>query len=512
MMITSAFLILAVAASSSVSSLSTPERPRLIVLTDIGSLTAGVAEPDDGQSLIRLMLYTNELDIEGLIAASNLGHGQKTCPALIRQVVDAYEKVQPNLQLHDRRYPPALALSKTIKAGQPIAGTRTQISDSIGEGKDTEASEWIIRVVDRSDPRPVWALIWGGSADLAQALAKIRRTRTAHELERFLSKLRVHSIGNQDSTGPWIKEQFPDLFMITNQRAMRGMYRGGERSLVSPDWVDTHIHGHGPLGDLYPNYNGGDIWSGTMGPVQGIKEGDSPSFLSVIPNGLSDPEHPWLGSWGGRFEGNRNRFVDVPDTDLPNGTDPDPRMSSVYRWRPAFQADFQARLDWCIKPFSQANHPPEVRIEGERERKAGAGDVMTLDASGSTDPDGNDLTFQWSIYPTDHDVAAKVAIEGRNRTIARVAVAHELAGKTISILLSVSDRGSPTLTRYGRVLITPDQTVTSSFLGRGTNVISTSSRYTITLWPAEIDRSPGVAFSTTMAMPIPISISLAPSS
>jgi hypothetical protein len=65
-------------------------RPRLLVLTDISSLTAGVAEPDDGQSLIRLMLYANEFNIEGLIATSNLGHGQKTRPDLIRQVVDAY--------------------------------------------------------------------------------------------------------------------------------------------------------------------------------------------------------------------------------------------------------------------------------------------------------------------------------------------------------------------------------------------------------------------------------------
>ena len=45
--------------------------------------------------------------------------------------------------------------------------------------------------------------------------------------------------------------------------------------------------------------------------------------------------------------------------------DPDPRMSSVYRWRPAFQADFAARLDWCVKPFKKANHPPVVRISGE---------------------------------------------------------------------------------------------------------------------------------------------------
>ena len=150
---------------------------RLIVLTDISSLTAGVAEPDDGQSLIRLLLYANEFDIEGLVATSNLGHVQKTRPDLIRKVVDAYGKVQPNLLLHDRRYPPASKLADKIKDGQPLAGLKMPIEQSVGEGKDTDASQWIIQVVDRPDPRPVWIVIWGGSADLAQALWKVRKTR-----------------------------------------------------------------------------------------------------------------------------------------------------------------------------------------------------------------------------------------------------------------------------------------------------------------------------------------------
>ena len=223
-------------------------RPRLLVLTDISSLTAGVAEPDDGQSLIRLMLYANEFDIEGLIATSNLGHGQKTRPDLIRQVVDAYEKVRPNLHQHDPRFPPAETLRGWIKAGQEVAGPHVPVTTSVGDGKDTEASNWIIWVVDRPDPRPIWVVIWGGSADLAQALWRVRRDRQPEELSRFLSTLRVHAIGDQDSTGPWIREQFPGLFMITQRRAYRGMYRGGDASLVSSEWVETNIHGHGCSG------------------------------------------------------------------------------------------------------------------------------------------------------------------------------------------------------------------------------------------------------------------------
>src|SRR3954469_16323812 len=117
---------------------SPPERPRLVVLTDIGSLTSGVAEPDDGQSLIRLMLYANEFDIEGLIASSNLGHGQRVRPELIRRVVDAYGEARPNLLLHDPRYPPAETLRGVVKAGQPAAGPKVPVAESVGEGKDTE--------------------------------------------------------------------------------------------------------------------------------------------------------------------------------------------------------------------------------------------------------------------------------------------------------------------------------------------------------------------------------------
>lgn len=431
----------------------TPERPRLLVLTDISSLTTGIAEPDDGQSLIRLMLYANEFDIEGLVATSNMGHGQKVRPDLIRQVVDAYGAVQPNLMRHDNRYPPASRLAAVIKAGQPIAGPKMSVARSIGEGKDTEASEWIISVVERPDPRPVRVVIWGGSADLAQALEKVRRTRSPEDLRRFLSKLRVHAIGDQDSTGPWIREQFRDLETITQQRAFRGMYRGGDRSLVSPKWVAANIHGRGRLGDLYPSYNGGDIWTGKLGPVRGIKEGDTPSFLSLVPNGLTDLENPGLGSWGGRYTGKNRRLSDIPDTDLDASHDADPRMSSVYRWRPAFQADFAARLDWCVRGISDANHPPIVRIAGARELTVKAGATVELDAATTTDPDGHGVDFAWSIYPVAPDVVGQLAIKGEDSPRASLAVPPKLAGQMIPVLLSVTDRDQPKLTRYGRVLI-----------------------------------------------------------
>jgi hypothetical protein len=425
-------------------------KTRLLVLTDISSLTAGVREPDDGQSMIRLMLYANELDIEGLIATSNLRHGQVTRPELIREIIAAYAKVRPNLLLHSPGYPPAERLREGVKAGQPVALPDKPVFESIGLGKDTEASDWILQVVDRPDPRPVWVTIWGGAADLAQALWKVRETRKPEEAAAFVARLRVHAIGDQDSTCAWIKRTFPALFYITQGNSMRGMYRGGETALASSEWVEKHVRqGHGALGALYPDYDGGDIWA----RVRGVKEGDTPSFLGLIPNGLSTPDQPELGGWGGRcrqMDGNPCRYEDTVDVYPGAEQDRAPGMATVYRWRPAYQADFQARLNWCLKPYREANHPPVVRIEGERQREVSPGETVVLDARASRDPDGNALTFEWALYP---DTGSAGRIEDAASPVARFHVPADAPPQTIPLLLTVRDNGDPPLSRYARVFL-----------------------------------------------------------
>ena len=113
----------------------------------------------------------------------------------------------------------------------------------------------------------------------------------------------------------------------------------------------------------------------------------------------------------------------MPDTGLDATGDPDTRMSSFYPWRPAFQADFAARLDWCVKAYAEANHPPIVRIAGDRERRGKVGDDMTLDASGSTEPNGDGLDFTWAVYPAAQEIVHKVVIERRNTPTPKVNLA-----------------------------------------------------------------------------------------
>jgi hypothetical protein len=70
--------------------------------------------------------------------------------------------------------------------------------------------------------------------------------------------------------------------------------------------------------------------------------------------GLSDPAHPEWGGWGGRFRlAGRGLFRDAADT-VESVTD---ARATVWRWRPAFQADFAARMAWCVKAARDANHP-----------------------------------------------------------------------------------------------------------------------------------------------------------
>lgn len=429
-------------------------KPRLIVLTDISSLRQGEAEPDDGQSMTRLMLYTNDIDIEGLIATSNMGHGQRTRPELIRQVIEAYGKVRPSLLRHDKDYPEADALAAVVKSGTPIAGPKVPVEESIGDGKDTEGSDWIIHVVDRKDPRPVWIAIWGGSADLAQALWHVRATRTPAQVKAFVSKLRVHSIYDQDMTGPWIRKEFPDVYCIFRHHGIRGMYRLGDTTLVRSSWIKKNLRHHGALGDLYVDYKGGDIWTGRFGRVQGMKEGDTPSFLYLMTNGLNAPDHPDWGNWSGRFQKDPERanfWVEAIDSVADYKTDPDPRMAALYRWRPAWQADFAARMDWCVNTFDDANHAPVVTGTNERiEVAAGRQVRLTVKAS---DPDKDNLQYNWFFYPEAGTYRGALPIIAAQGNTATFPIPVSAAAATMHVIVEVKDDGVPALTSYKRFIV-----------------------------------------------------------
>ncbi len=317
------------------------DRPRLAILTDIGG------DPDDQQSLIRLMLYANEFEIEVLMASASGTPGELnkavTRPDLILEIVDAYGKVLPNLKTHAAGWPSADDLRKRVKSGNPHRGLKY-----IGEGHDTEASREIIRLVDAgTKQRPLNLAIWGGQTDLAQALFAVKRRRSAG-LATFVSKLCVYDIADQDGIATWIHDQFPGLNYILNKApptldkrkaTFRGMYLTGDESLTSREWIEAHVRSKGPLGALYPI----KTWTA---PNQHscLKEGDTPSWFFFLPLGGNDPADPTKAGWGGRFR----KSEDGWSRDLMITDSFDPR-ETVSRFRSEFQADFAKRMRWCVE-------------------------------------------------------------------------------------------------------------------------------------------------------------------
>ena len=228
-------------------------RPRIVISSDFppldvipGGLGQGPPEkrsdPDDVQSMVRFLTYANEFRIEGLIAAAATSAYIADKRNLLN-ILDRYERVERNLRLHDLAYPTAAALRQVTKQG--LSGTYGKPADQIlGKGKDSEASDFIIRLIDKADADPVWFCFWGGTQELAQALWRVRHERKPEEVAKFVSKIRVYMIARQDGTARWLLDEFPDLFAILSLRAFAGMAftaAGGSAETGDLAWVNANV-------------------------------------------------------------------------------------------------------------------------------------------------------------------------------------------------------------------------------------------------------------------------------
>ena len=412
------------------------EKPRIVVMTDIGG------DPDDRQSMVRFLLYTCDFDIEGLCTGFGHGHYKTTRPELIREIVDAYGKVLPNLRKHRPDYPSYKSLISLIKDGH------NGDPHKVGPGMDSEASDWIIKVLDKDDPRPVWFSTWGGPRELAQAIWKVGQNRSDEQFAAFKRKIRVHSIADQDRTAGWVKQHHPDVFWIFSRILFRGIWKEGDQEIVSPTWLEKNVRtDHGPLGPVYPAKASGKA---------GVKEGDTPSFFYVLPDGLSDPEHPEWGNWGGRFQRSvrGNEYIPAEDR-MGDRLD---MLYTIHRWRQAYQNSFEARMDWCIKSYEKCNHRPIAVCNGDKSKKilninVDPGQDVTLTANGSSDPDDNKLSYKWWIYQEAGSYWADAPIPESDSIRAIVTVPKEASGRTIHVILEVVDTGKPSLTAYRRVVL-----------------------------------------------------------
>lgn len=521
-------------------------KPRVVITAD--------PELDDGNTLIRAILYSSDVQIEGLVYASSTFHwkgdGKGTtqylpgreytrlglCPCtswrwasdghFIDDIVDAYGKVYDNLKVHNPGYPAAAELKSKIKWGNV---------DFEGDySHDTEGSNLIKSLLLDNQPGPLYVTAQGGQSTIARALKSIHDQYAGTPQweairDKVSAKLVVIPSGDQDGTyARYIAPNWPEVTERQLSTMDFGYFvRAGltrtDQAYVSAAWTRENVSSRGPLGALYRVWGDGKqmvkgdrtdyfgmsgytveqlrklgymVWMPPQEKGSFLGEGDTPTFLNLLDNGLRAYENRYWSGWGGS-----SRSTSVPTLGLgdarivpasadnpgvalglapagtavnrvPNRASPVPaavagspgasilqqispsNAAANARFFAAAQNDFAARLKWSVTPkFSDANHEPKVRIEGPLAVSAQPGSLVRLEGEVS-DPDGNVVSVLWwkddvaGSFPGDIHFSDATAL----RTIFRVPNDVQ-PGQTIHIVLEATDNGTPPLTRYQRVIV-----------------------------------------------------------
>jgi hypothetical protein len=471
------------------------DRARLIILADMGN------EPDEEQQMLHMLVCSSEFQLEGLIAVtgkflrpeSKEAFKQKLHPELFHRLINGYEKVYPNLKIHADGWPTPEYLRSIVVSGQTGYG----IAD-VGEGKSSAGSQLIIAALTKPDPRPIHIVVNAGSNTLAQALRDYRATHSPQELKAFVAKLRVFENQAQDDAGAWICHEFPDIHW-TRSRNQTKCYGGPSDTDLGPhqwkpydysplgqdDWAKENVRtNHGPLGKLYPIRAFGKT-------THFIEGGGTIPWMGLLSHGLTDSSEPSWGGWSGRYTGVKVLNVPSPFSDVAaeekrpvpysaytdysgvkdRWTDPDGGKvyndvhTPIWHWRTAMWNDFKARMDWCVQPYAKANHHPRAVLNGDTsdailKRTAKPGEVLKFAATGSTDPDKDELRYSWWFYPEAgrQPYGKALPIENALSDKIEVIIPPDARGKELHLILEVWDQSEIVpLVDYRRAVITVRQ-------------------------------------------------------
>jgi len=489
--------IVVVKVSAIAQQTETKQNNRIILLADMGN------EPDEEQQITHLMVYSNEFDIKGLIAVtgkflnpqSGDPYKQVVHPELITGIINGYSRVIDNLRKHADGWPEPDYLHSIVASGQPEYGVK-----GVGPGKSSSGSELIIENLLDEDPRPLYIVVNAGSNTLAQALIDIRDRYDNQVLETAISKLRVFENGAQDDAGAWICSEFPDIEWVRSNYqtycyggpsfdSSKGWEDYGKNlgpytwepyeysGVGQHQWVLINVQGdHGPFGKFYPiRYRGN-------GDIVYLEGGGTIPWMGLIHKGLSDINHPEWGGWSGRFTANKQSNVwskhNSVKTDekkygefkvYTEAADKwiNPENDSVHynvytpvwRWRRAMFNDLKCRMDWCMAAYTEANHNPVISINGDSSEKihffqSGAGDEVIIDTSESTDPEGDNLNFNWFIYNEAGSYPKEIQLENGNSPRLNFRIPNDASGSTIHIILEVKDNNEiASMYDYRRIVL-----------------------------------------------------------
>lgn len=486
------FLLLTMAASQA----QDPDLKRTIVTTD--------GEIDDVDTFIRMLLYSNEFELQGLVYSSSMWHykgdgkgtmftsemewtkklyGERTdlrWPGTewIEDLLVGYASVYPNLILHSKLYPSPEKLSGLIRIGninfEGEMEQRTEGSDLIKE-----------RLLD-NDHRELFLQAWGGTNTIARALKSIEEDyKNSPEWPKIKDKVSrkaiIYTILDQDATYKnYIGPKWPEIQVFYNANqfwsfayAWKRVVPPSQQPFLEGSFMGANIiRNHGPLLEKYysygdgqkqegdPNHFEGDITKisnterGSFGQYDFISEGDSPAFLHLVDVGLDNYEDPSRGGWSGRFElaaDNPYRYEDgerIADFNPESG-----ELDKNYpqtRWIKAMQLDFAARADWCVLPYEQANHPPAVTVATGNLYTAQPGSTLNVIVN-ATDPDGHPVALKAWAYAEAGDGTVSLKMEGNELSVTVPESARN--GEEYHVIVEGTDTGFPSLTRYGRIII-----------------------------------------------------------
>jgi len=551
-------LVARTAGQAPASQTRSANKPRVVLTHD--------PELDDVNTMIRALLYSTDFTIEGLVYSSASihfkGDGKGTTQYVagreytrfglgpvtswrwpaeerwIDSVVDAYARVYDNLKLHDRSYPTPPDLASCIKWGN--------VEFDGDYSKDTDGSNLIKSLLLDNRGEPLFVTAGGGQSTIARALKSIHdeyaRTPQWDAIRAKVSrKLIIIPFGDQDGTNArYIQPNWPDvttwqLAMINFGYGARGAHTPENQVYLGTKWTMENVSSRGPFGAMYRVWGDGKqmspgdrtdyfgfsgftadqlrekgyyVWTPPQEKGSFISEGDTPTFLNLLDNGLRAYQDGFWGGWGGRRRSGaataagRGGPVTPAGPDDPGvaqglapagstanvptaapSADPvvagrgqgppapgrgsadgggrgapavSPRTALVNaRFFAAAQHDFANRLKWSVTPrYQDANHAPVAKLDGPLETSARPGQNIRLRAV-VTDPDRDAVTVEWwqyhdaGTYPGDIVIADATSLD----TTFQVP-SDAQAGQTIHVILEARDSGAPSLTRYQRVIVT----------------------------------------------------------
>ncbi|MCC5929431.1 MAG: DUF1593 domain-containing protein [Cyclobacteriaceae bacterium] len=460
------------------------DKIRTVILTDMTH--------DDGNSLIRYLYYASYFDLEAMIITNQLpdfNHDDTGPWDKGMSILSAYQQELPQLRKHDPDLPgyeelmavtkqgrgaiPIIWLTNTLEFSNNIADRYVTSSwdsvyfhDWIGEGltphgesKDSEGSDFLVQVFEKDDERPIFVQAWGGTITFVQALHRFRQKHGEEKFRQLLPKLHLYGILFQDISFEYFAsfekmknetcaglgtaistyhEEPVELGMVLFENGHFWYYVGSrEPGYVKPVKPEM-VNGHGPMSDIYDN--GG--------------EGDTPAYLYLLSAvfGLNDPLDPTHGSWGSRFRPMGESFPDQYYSTC------DIDRHELVRWIPAATNSFKNRLLWSVKEPGEVNREPMAVVNGDRTNKlirisSKPGAKVLLDASDSSDPDGDALRFHWYRYKEADSYLGELEITNADSNTLTLTMPDDLEDKNLHIILEVKDGGNPELTTYRRIII-----------------------------------------------------------